>query len=99
MQPNELASDGTGVINETVSSVLARKNLHNPPPCSTLEVYNKTPIFIPVYIKEYVVESFMRKLSGSSGPGVIDSEALQGWLLKPREYTKILRTSVEIFSV
>ena len=68
------------------------------PPCSTLEVYYKTPIFSPVYIKEDVVESFMRKLSGSSNPGGTDSEALQGCLLKSREYTKILSTSVENFS-
>ena len=67
----------------------------NPFPCYTLEVYDKTPIFIPVYIKEDVVESFMPKLLGSSGPGGIDSEAIQGWILKSREYTKILRTSVE----
>ena len=35
---------------------------------------------------------------GCSGPGVIDSEALQGWILKSRECTKILCTSVENFS-
>ena len=85
MQPNKLASDKKGVINETVSSVLAGKKLHDPPLCSTLEVYKKMPIFSPVYIKEDGVESFMRKLSGISGPGGTDSEALQGWLLKPRE--------------
>ena len=71
-QPNELALDETGVINETVSSFLAGKPLHDLPPCSTLEVYNKTPIFSPVYIKEDVVESFMWKLSGSSGLGGTD---------------------------
>ena len=54
-----------------------------PFPCYTLEVYNKTPIFSLVYIKEDVVESFMRKLLGSSGPGGTESEALQGWILNP----------------
>ena len=51
-----------------------------------------------MYIKKDGVESFMRKLLGSSGPGGTGSEALQGWLLKSREYTKRLRTSVENFS-
>ena len=74
------------------------KNCTTPSPCFTLEVYDETPIFSPVHIKEEVVESFMRKLSGSSGPGGTDSEALQGWLLKSREDIKRLRTSVENFS-
>ena len=56
------------------------------------------PIFIPVDITEDVDKSSTRKLSGSSGPGVTDLEALQGWLFKPREHTKILRTIVENFS-
>ena len=34
---------------------------------------------------------------GSSGPGGTESEALQGWLLKFREDSKRLRTSVETF--
>ena len=72
--------------------------MHDPPPCYTLDAYNKTPIFSPVYIKEDVVESFMWKLLGVSGPVGTDSEALQGWLFKPRKGTKILRTIVEIFS-
>ena len=45
-----------------------------------------------------MVESFMHKLSGSSGTGGTDSEYLQGWLLKFREDIKRLRTSVENFS-
>ena len=39
----------------------------------------------------------MHKLSGSSGTGGTDSEYLQGWLLKFREDSKKLRTSVKFF--
>ena len=41
-----------------------------------LETYEETPIFIPVNITEEAVISVARKLSGSSGPGGTDSEAL-----------------------
>ena len=48
--------------------VLAGKHLHEPPtphpPCSMLEVSDKTPIFIPVDITEDVVKSVARKLLG-----------------------------------
>ena len=40
------------------------------------------PIFIPVNITEEAVESVAQKLLGGSGPGGMDSEALQGWLMK-----------------
>ena len=49
-----------------------------PPPYYTVEVYDETPIFIPVEITEDVVESVTQKLSGSLVPGCTDSEALQG---------------------
>ena len=48
------------------------------PSCVTLETYKKTPLFIPVDILEDAVKSVARTLSGSSGPGGKDSEALQG---------------------
>ena len=48
-------------------------------------------------IMEDVVESFARKLLISSGNGGMDSEALQEWLLKSREDSKKLCTSIEIF--
>ena len=55
-QPDELASDRTVIINETVASVLARKNLHEKnPSCSTLKTYDETTIFIPVDIAEDAV--------------------------------------------
>ena len=53
--------------------------------------------FIPVDIMEESVESVARKLSGSSGPGGTDSEALQGWLVKFGEDITRLSTSVEFF--
>ena len=47
-----------------------------------LEVYDKTPIFIPVDITEDLVESVTRKIKGDLGPVGNTSEALQVWLLK-----------------
>ena len=48
-------------------------------------------------ITEEAVESVARKLLGSSGPRDMDSEALQGWLLKFGEEITRLSTSVETF--
>ena len=42
------------------------------------------------------MESVAQKLSGSSGPGSTDSEALQGWLQKFGEDSNRLHNSVEI---
>ena len=53
------------------------------------------PIFIPVDITEEAVESVARKLPGSSVPGGTDSEDIQVWLLKLREDSIRMRTSVE----
>ena len=39
-----------------------------------LEMYEETPIFIPVDITEMDVELIARKRLGSSGPGGTDSE-------------------------
>ena len=52
------------------------------PPCSMLEVYDETTIFIPVEIMEDVVGSVAQKLSRNLVPVNTDLEALQGWLLK-----------------
>ena len=72
-QPNKLASNGTGVIKETVTYVVLGGNLHKTnPACSTLEAYDKKPIFFPVDITEDVVEWVARKIPGSSGPGGMD---------------------------
>ena len=65
------------------------------PSCATLDTYEETPIFVPVDITEEAVESVARKLSGGSGPGGTDSEALQVWLLKILYDSTRLRTSVE----
>ena len=57
-------------------------------------MYNEPPIFIPVDITEDAVELVRWKLLGSSSPGDMDSEALQGWKLKFEYNSKRLRTSV-----
>ena len=67
------------------------------PSCDTLETYEEMPIFIPINITEEAIELVARNLSGSSGPGGMDSEALQGWLMKFREDSTRLRTIVETF--
>ena len=78
-QPEELAEDRTGTINKTVTSVLKRKYPHKEIlSCATLETYEEMPIFIPVDITEEAVELIARKLSGISGTGGTDLEALQG---------------------
>ena len=92
-----MVSDKTGVINESVTSVLVGKIHTKIPPCSTLEAYDEMPIFIPVEIMEDLVESIAPKLLGILVPGGTDLEALQGWLLKFGEDRKKLFTSVEIF--
>ena len=49
LQTDELTSDKTGVMNETATSVLEGKRLHEIiPSFSMVEVYNETPICIPV---------------------------------------------------
>ena len=58
-------------------------------------MFDKTPIFIPVDTTKDAVESDARKILVSSGPGGMDSESPQGWLLKFGEDRKILLTSVE----
>ena len=45
-------------------------------------MYEEAPVFIPVDVTEEALESVAQKKLGSSGPGVTDSEVLQGWLLK-----------------
>ena len=84
----ELTTSKTDVTEETANMVLAGKHLPKPPRCSTLEVYDKTPIFISVDI-----------FLGGLGPGGMDLEALQVWLLKFGDESKILCTSVEILVV
>ena len=77
LQPNGMVLDKPGIMEETVATVLVGKNLHRPPPpCSTLVLYDKMPIFIPMEITEDVVKSVAQKLSGSWGPGDTNLEAL-----------------------
>ena len=65
--------------------------------CATLELYEETSIFIPVDITDGSVKLVVCKVSGASGPGGTDSEALQGWSLKFWDDSKRLRTRVETF--
>ena len=78
-----------GIVDETVTSVLVGEQPHETiPPCSALEVYEKTPIFFLVDIAEDVIELVMWKRLGSLGPGDTDSEYIQGWILKYGEDSK-----------
>ena len=83
-------------MDKTVASVPAGKHHTKIFYHSTLEVYKKTPIFIPAEITQDVVKQVTRKLLGSLGPGGTDSEALQRWLKIFKEDSKNIRTSVEI---
>ena len=79
MQPDELASDKINIINETITYILAGKHPYKIiSSYSTLDTYDETPNFIPVYITEDVAELVMRNIFRSSVPGGKDSEALQG---------------------
>ena len=60
-------------------------------------MYKEAHILIPVNITEEAVESVARKLSGISGPGGTESEALEVWLLKFGEDCTRLRTRLETF--
>ena len=52
----KMSSEKTSVMEETVVMVMAEKHLPEPPPpCSTLDLYEKTPIFIPVDIADDVI--------------------------------------------
>ena len=54
-------------------------------------------ILTPVNNMYDVVKSVTKKLSGSSGPGGMDLEALQGWILKFWEDSKTLCTRIDFF--
>ena len=58
-------------------------------------MYKATSVFIPVNIPEEVVKSVAQKLSGSTGNGGMDSEALQGWLLTLEEHSRKVHVNVE----
>ena len=97
-QPEKLAEDCTGTINKTITSVLEGKHpSENILSYATLEMYEETPIFIPVKITEEAVESVAQMFLVISGSGGTDSEALQVWLLKFGEDSTRLRNRVENF--
>ena len=62
-----------------------------------LEVYEATHVLIPMDITEEVVNSVAQKVSGSTGPGGTDSEALQGWIINFVDHSRKLSISVESF--
>ena len=62
-----------------------------------LELYEETPVFIPMDITEDVVESVARKLSGSAVASGMDLEELQGWLLKLGDHSRKLCANVKYF--
>ena len=77
MLHEELATNKMGVTEESTETVLVGKHPHEKiPHCSTLEVYDKTPISILVDIIEHVVELVALKLSGRLGTGGTDLEDL-----------------------
>ena len=62
-----------------------------------MKVYEATPVFIPVEITEDVVDSVAQKLSRRAGSSGMDSEALQGWLLKFGDHSRKLCVNVKYF--
>ena len=63
LQPDELAEDFTGTINDTITSFLEGKHPSKTiPSYATLESYKETRIFIPFKIKEESVESVAQKV-------------------------------------
>ena len=74
-----------------------KKICPGPPPSSTMEVYDETPIFITVDITEGVVKLVARKLSESLGPSGTDLESLQKQILKLWEDSKNIYISVKSF--
>ena len=67
-------------------------------PHFTLEVYDKIPIFVTVYITEDVVKLIMQKRLGGLGPGGMYSKALTGWVLKFGEYSKNFAPALDFFN-
>ena len=91
LQPDNLAEEHTGFINETYASVFEVKHLQkNIPSCATLETYDEMPIIIPVDITEDAFKLVVQNLSGSYGPGGTELEVPQRWILKFGEDIKRL---------
>ena len=66
------------------------------PHSSMLEVYKETPILFRWILRRMWLSWLHGNFQGAQGPVVLDSEALQGWLLK-LGMTEKLRISVETF--
>ena len=98
-QPKELAGDRMVAINETVVLVLEGKHPHRNPQWNA-NFYSCQHHGRRSQISHAkTFGSVMRKLLGDPGPGDMDSEDLQGWLLKFGEDRKILCATMEfVFS-
>ena len=93
-----MTSDRLGITDETVAIVLSVQHMREKLiPCSTLEVYNKTPIFIPVDIMKDVVKSVPQKKWGFWAPVVQTKKLYRDVFLKLRDNSKNLCIGVEIF--
>jgi hypothetical protein len=68
------------------------------PDAEDLQHYNETPEFVDVDITADTVESVARKLSGSAGPGGIDSVGLSHLLLQFGKTSYKLREAVADFT-
>ena len=88
MLPKELATNKTGVAEETDEMALAGKYPPRKTPLLYVGSVRRNDYFIHVDITEDVVKSVARKLSGSLGPGGMDLESLQVWLLNLRRIAK-----------
>ena len=98
MLPDKQASNSTGFTDKNAAEVLSRK--HPPerkPHFSTLEAHKEMPVFSSMDMTEDVVKSVVRKRLGSTKHGGMDSESLQGWILKFGDHRKKLCISVEYF--
>ena len=87
-----------GRLDKTAVEVLSgKKKAQQKPLRVALEVYEATPVFIPVDITEDVVKSVAQNLSGTVGPSGTDLLALQGWLLKFGDHSRKLCVNVKYF--
>jgi hypothetical protein len=72
--------DKTG---ENIFNVLQSKHTDaRVPDASEMEDYETLPDFVDLDITEEIVEQVARQLSGGTGPGGLDAQAIQQWLLR-----------------
>ena len=94
--PNQLASDKLLPTEKTVFKVVAGKNPHKKPLQCLLWKHMLKCYARSIYVTENLVKSVTRKRLGSLVPWGMDSEALQGWILKFGEDLKISVQAVKL---